>query len=171
MQWADYYNMDIKISKDINLGPVGLQFFAQINNVFNIKRLSSNGFVNTQDYQDYLKSLHFSEDIGKDFTYENIPGDDQLGDYRLNGSAFTPIVAVAALSGVGAKDIVKNTVYYEASSKGYYENNGEGWVRVDQSRIDKILDDKSYIDMPNISYFTFLNPRDIYWGIRFNIAL
>lgn len=171
LQWADYYNMDIKISKDINVGPLGIQLFAQINNVFNIKRLSSNGFVNTEDYQNYLKSLHFSEDIAKDFTYDNVPGDDQLGDYRLNGSAYTPIVAVKNLDNVGANDIFQNTIYYEARTKDYYENNGEGWVKVDKARIDKIHEDKSYIDMPNISYFTFLNPRDIYWGIRFNIAL
>jgi outer membrane receptor protein involved in Fe transport len=171
LQWLDYYGMDIKISKDFNFGPVGLQFFAQINNVFNIKRLSSNGFVNTEDYQSYLKSLHFSEDIGKDFTYVNVPGDDKLGEYRKNGSAYTPIVAVADLNNIGVNDIYNNTIYYESNSRDYYENTGEGWVKVDKKRIDKILDDKSYIDMPNITYFTFLNPRDIYWGIRFNIAL
>jgi len=37
--------------------------------------------------------------------------------------------------------------------------------------MDKILEDKAYIDMPNPSTFWFLNPRNIYFGIRlsFNI--
>ncbi len=36
----------------------------------------------------------------------------------------------------------------------------------DEARKKRILDTKAYIDMPNQQFFTFLDPRDIYWGIR-----
>jgi len=34
--------------------------------------------------------------------------------------------------------------------------------------LKRILDTKAYIDMPNFSYFTFLNPRDIKFGLKIN---
>ena len=38
----------------------------------------------------------------------------------------------------------------------------------DKAHQKKVLDSKAYIDMPNQEYFTFLNPRDIFFGIRLN---
>jgi len=38
----------------------------------------------------------------------------------------------------------------------------------DKERQKRILDSKAYIDMPNMEYFTFLNPRDIFFGIKLN---
>jgi hypothetical protein len=32
--------------------------------------------------------------------------------------------------------------------------------------MDKILKDKAYIDMPNQTYFNFLNPRQVLFGIN-----
>ncbi len=34
--------------------------------------------------------------------------------------------------------------------------------------LKRILDTKAYIDMPNLTYFTFLNPRDIKFGLKFS---
>jgi hypothetical protein len=34
-----------------------------------------------------------------------------------------------------------------------------------------VLDNKAYIDMPNLETFTFLNPRDIFYGIRLSFDL
>ena len=45
------------------------------------------------------------------------------------------------------------------------EENGE-WYEVSQSRVDRLLDDKAYIDMPNIQSMSFLNPRTIKFGIQ-----
>ena len=45
-----------------------------------------------------------------------------------------------------------------------YSNNQ--WVPEDQSRVGKVLDDKAYIDMPNLNYYTFLDPRNVFWGLR-----
>ena len=41
-----------------------------------------------------------------------------------------------------------------------------GWNLVDQNFYDEVIENKQYIDMPNQSYFIFLNPRDIYIGIN-----
>ena len=57
------------------------------------------------------------------------------------------------------------------ASSNYYEYVNSSWQTVDKSRMDKINDDKAYIDMPNFKFFTFLNPRDIYLGLKFNITL
>jgi len=40
------------------------------------------------------------------------------------------------------------------------------WVRVDQATIDKINKDKAYIDMPSVSTFWFLNPRQLFFGLK-----
>jgi hypothetical protein len=45
------------------------------------------------------------------------------------------------------------------------------WQQVDNSKLDKVLEDKGYIDMPNITSFNFLNPRNIYIGISAQIKL
>jgi outer membrane receptor protein involved in Fe transport len=35
-----------------------------------------------------------------------------------------------------------------------------------EADLQRILDTKAYIDMPNLTYFTFLNPRYVRWGIK-----
>jgi len=42
---------------------------------------------------------------------------------------------------------------------------------VAQSKIDKLLEDKAYIDNPNIESLMFLNPRNIYFGIKLSFDL
>ncbi|MEJ2055458.1 MAG: hypothetical protein P8X42_16195, partial [Calditrichaceae bacterium] len=44
-------------------------------------------------------------------------------------------------------------------------------VEVDSKRMDKILEDKAYIDMPNNTSFNFLNPRQIFFGINISFNL
>ena len=41
----------------------------------------------------------------------------------------------------------------------------------DQATKDQWLKNKSYIDMPNQTFLTFLNPRDIFWGLRVTLEL
>jgi len=62
-------------------------------------------------------------------------------------------------------------IYYDASTKKFMDYQDGQWNEVSKSRMDKILEDKAYIDMPNLSYFTFLNPRDIYFGINITFDL
>jgi outer membrane receptor protein involved in Fe transport len=37
---------------------------------------------------------------------------------------------------------------------------------ISDADLQRILDTKAYIDMPNLTYFTFLNPRSVRWGIK-----
>jgi len=38
-----------------------------------------------------------------------------------------------------------------------------------ESQKDEWRKNKSYIDMPNQEFFAFLNPRDIFWGLKFTV--
>lgn len=131
VQWRDYWNVDLRISKTINVMGVNLQLFADITNLFNYKYMDPNGygFIDNNDYIAYMKSLHLPAEIGDPLGYGNIPGDDQPGDYR--SGPYIPWDPNAS-----------------ESQKKEWEKN------------------KSYIDMPNQEYFTFLNPRDIFWGLK-----
>ena len=159
VQSVDYFNATLRLQKTLDLGSFNLQLFMDVSNLFNTYRL-----FNTND-QDYMLSLH----LPKSEAYDNIPGDDKVGDYRKPGADFTPMeytkkISTGQTGNAGA-------IYYEGVSGKYFEYvNGE-WSQVDQAKIDKINSDKSYIDMPNATTFWFLNPRQIYFGIRlsFNI--
>jgi hypothetical protein len=131
-----------------------------MNNALNTLRL-----WNTTD-QNYLASLH----LPKSKAYDNIPGGDKVGDYRKPGVDWQPMeyqqVIDATTSGkTGA-------IYYEGNTGNYFEYKNGQWSQVDQSRIDQINKDKAYINMPNASTFWFLNPRQIFFGLRvsFNIT-
>ena len=65
-------------------------------------------------------------------------GNDRIGDYRPNGVAFDPLEP--------------------------NPNSDPVITARNNARKDK----KSYIDMPNVTSVTFLNPRDFSFGIRFS---
>ncbi len=163
----------MRFSKVIDFGSFDIQLYVQINNVFNSKVLSTTGFANSNyDYDNYMKSLHLPEDIVSHETqkYYNVPGDDKPGDYRVAGSGYTPIEAVSNINNIERPD--EGLIYFDSHSRRYYEfSSTSGWERSDDKKIHQILEDKSYIDMPNYGFFTFLNPRNIFFGLRFNISL
>ena len=55
--------------------------------------------------------------------------------------------------------------YYETSTSRYMEYANNAWQPVEKARLDKLLKNKAYIDMPNQTYFNFLYPRQIFFGI------
>jgi len=172
LQWVDYFNTNLRFSKVFYFDNFDIQFFVQINNLFDTKRLSSTAFSRTNfDYKNYIESLHLPSNTGgaEDFTYVNIPGDDQLGDYREFDVDYVPIQGVRDITTISTP--VEDLIYYDAASKDFYEFVNSTWQNVSKSRMDKIQKDKAYIDMPNFKFFTFLNPRDIYLGLKFNITL
>ena len=60
-------------------------------------------------------------------------------------------------------------IYYDNKSGDFYQwTTSSGWEDVDKSYYETVLKNKQYIDMPNQSYYVFLNPRDIFFG--FNIS-
>jgi hypothetical protein len=135
IQWSDFYNVDMRLSKTFNIGPTSFEFFMDMLNVFDIKFMSYRaGFVNAQDWDDYMTSLHLPAEAAGRFNYGNIPGDDKPGDFRTG--SYIP-----------------------------WDDNAS------ESQKNEWRENKSYIDMPNLSYLTFLNPRDIRWGLRVNVQL
>ena len=170
LQWLDYFNTNLRLSKSFFFGAFDLQLYVQINNLFDTKRLSTTGFSRRNfDQDNYYRSLHLPESaVEERFGYINIPGDDQPGDYREEGAPYTPIQPVRNINDVGTP--AEDLIYYDSGLRRYYEFGSEGWQRVDDAKMNKILQDKSYIDMPNFGFFTFLNPRDVFFGMRLNIT-
>jgi len=161
----DWHNLDLRLIKDIDFQGIGISFIMDMHNVFNTKRLSLAGFIDEHDSEYYWNSLH----LPKSNAYNNIVGEDKYGDYRKNGVAFQPIEQVGDINGL----LNPNTraFYYESSSGRYMQYDGADWSEVGKSRLDKVLDDKAYIDMPNETSFNFLNPRQIYFGINLSFKL
>ena len=174
MKWRDFYNLDIRLSKDFAVQDRRVGIFMDVTNVLNLRHLyRGSAFVGEGDYRDYMMSLHVPEEafeeLGQD-PYAFIPGDDQPGDFRKPGVEFVPIEIVSSL-----EDNVQNpserALYYEApedpADGTYYQWNGSSWQEADQGYVDQVLEDKSYIDMPNLRSFWFLNPREITFGFRY----
>jgi hypothetical protein len=133
VQWKDYWNVDLRISKTFDIMGVNLQIFADISNLLNYKYLTTYGFADNNDYLAYMKSLHLPTEIfDEKFGYNNIPGEDRPGDYRTG-----PYIP-------------------------WDENASE-------SQKNEWRENKSYIDMPNQDFFNFLNPRDVFWGLKLSV--
>jgi len=186
VQWRDYWNFDLRISKNFKIAGVNLELFVDVNNVLNYHYMSPSGygFVDTYDRSDYFQSLHLPGDTEgvKQFGYINIPGDDRPGEYRDDGVAFVPIIARANYQDNVSDYLNPNYLYYFTQAADgvhgtgyhqmYYDDSGKAhFRRADQSYVDQVLEDKAYIDMPNLSYFTFLDPRNIFWGLKISFGL
>jgi hypothetical protein len=165
IQWRDTYSANMRISKNFSLGRTNVQFFADILNLFNIRNFSRYGFTSIDDENQYWQSLHLPSSIVEArFNYINIPGDDRPGDVRKDGVQYQHIEPVANIA--SASYVVPTAIYWDRSTGKYMENPGTGWKEVDQARMNRILDDKAYIDMPNMDFLVFLNPRQIFWGMK-----
>jgi len=160
VETTDYHTLSMRISKTIPVKKMRVTFFAEVNNPFNWKRLSGASFYDGFDYIHYMNSLHLPK--SKDYT--NIPGHDRVGDYRKPGVAFQPIEQVGSTSEV--KNPNPRVIYYENSTAKYMQYADGNWAEVEKNRMEKILDTKAYIDMPNQTYFNFLNPRQWFFGVR-----
>ncbi len=134
VQWNDYENVDLRITKSFNIFGADIQLFADVHNLFNYKYMSTGGFADANDYINYMQSLHLPSDQVDSKWYGNIPGNDKPGDSRIG-----PYIAWDPNA--------------DAATKAEWEKN------------------KSYIDMPNQTFLTFLNPRDIFWGLKVSFAI
>ncbi len=148
VQWRDLWNTDIRLSKNFSFNKLNLQFFMDIFNVFNFKIVDNAiGYaVDGDDYNKYMKSLHLPYESFADF-----PKDE-------TGRAKT-----------GYFNDKDNSVYIFGSDKpGDYRTGPYIPWDDNASEAEKAewIKNKSYIDMPNQAYFTFLNPRNIYFGLR-----
>jgi hypothetical protein len=165
IEWRDNYSANIRVSKNFKVGAANIQLFADINNVFNIKTFSNYGYTSIDDENQYWQSLHLPSSIVQDrFNYLNIPGDDRPGDYRKDGVAYVHIEPVNNIA--NETYIVPTAIYWEKSTGRYLQNLNGTWTEVSAAHMKQVLDDKAYIDMPNMDFLAFLNPRDIFWGLK-----
>ena len=82
VRWKPYYMIDARLSKNVELGGNSIELYVNVNNLFDIKRLSygSRGFVDL-GFEDYMKSLHLPMyDDPRYGAYEG--GNDQPGDVK-----------------------------------------------------------------------------------------
>ncbi len=163
---VDFWNLDLRLAKNFTMGNSEAQFFVDVFNALNTKRMTLansaafTGFIDGNDQNAYLRSLHLPESN----VYNNIPGDDKIGTYRDYDVPFQPMEQIQSRTEISDPD--PGTIYFESSSDEYLVFDDGNWTSPDQSRLDEVLDEKAYIDMPNQSFLTFLNPRNVYVGLR-----
>lgn len=170
--WKDYWNVDARLSKVFEIDRGSIQIFMDVTNVFNVRHMywrRGETALGTNDARDYFRSLHlpefdklFFEDYNPGYSW--LPGDDKPGDRRKPGVAFDPIFTVADVTAEGT--IVDGALYYDLGQERYLVHSGGAWVDADPARVDQVLKDKAYIDMPNAAFFAFLNPRNVFFGLR-----
>jgi outer membrane receptor protein involved in Fe transport len=174
-QWNDYHNFELKITKVFPFENFDIKLFVDINNLTNHKYFSREAFVDKFDYEAYMKSLHLPASIAGNLGYEGewIPGDDNPGDYRKPGVEWVPMRKIDSTDPSDIAHPDGRAVYYDASTSKYmkYDPNSSTWSEMPKGELQKILDDKAYIDMPNQKAFMFLNPRNIFFGLTFNYHL
>ncbi len=173
LQWKDSWNVDLRIAKEIDFGVANLEIFVDIKNVFDFKRMNKYGFTAGKDKDDYYKSLHYPENTEglQHINSKNIPGEDKPGDYRRPGVKFVPIIAKDNSTNLAPEDLNSNYLYYFHDTGEYYKYVNGDFVVANSSFVNQVLDDKAYIDMPNLPFFAFLNPRNIFWGLKLSFDL
>jgi len=160
----DFTDVTLRFNKIFDLNRIKLTLFVEVQNLFNQKHLSGAGFYSGLDQNAYLKSLH----LPKSNAYNNMIGNDKIGDYRRNAT-FQPMQEVMDFASYTNPDPL--AIYLESSTGKYMQFTDGAWAEADRSRIQKMLDDKAYIDMPNQTSFNFLNPRQVFFGIRTSFDL
>lgn len=167
LKGKDWYDVILTLRKNIKINKILVTFFVDIDNAINVKRLSLAGFYDFEDRLSYYESLHLPESSA----YNNIIGDDLVGEFRELDVDYQPLENTQSLQNIQIDDVQLNAIYYERSSGSYYEFLEGEWMEVSQNRMNKILDEKAYIDMPNQTSFNFLNPRQIFFGLTVSYEL
>ena len=165
VQVVDINDARLRFSKRFDMGKVKFTTFVEVENLFNIKRLSGASFYDYNDFEAYMYSLH----LPKSKDYDNIIGDDRVGAYRKEGVDYQPVLTAGNVDDIISPEA--RPIYYETASERYMKYTDGAWVEVDKKEMKKILDDKAYIDMPNQTSFNFLNPRQWFFGLEMSFDL
>jgi len=165
VQYRNNYNIDLKFSKIFQMGKVNLKIYADLYNAMNVKTFSGYGFEDGFDYNYYMQSLHMNEDISGELGYNYFDGNDMPGDVRKDGTEFVPFEWISDVTQLSSPS--ERPIYFDSASDSFVQwTEEEGWAAVNQSLYDDVIANKQYIDMPNLSHYIFLNPRDIFIGIN-----
>ncbi len=160
----DRWSFDLRFQRAFQVANREVSFFADVYNALNRREMALfYGAIDGNDRNAYLSSLHFPESSD----YSNIPGDDVVGTFRPDDVAYQPMTPVQNRAALARPDA--GTIYYERDTQSYIVYSDGAWRPADAARVDEVLETKAYIDMPNQSYLNFLNPRDIFFGIRVSL--
>ncbi|NQT24514.1 TonB-dependent receptor [candidate division KSB1 bacterium] len=161
-QYVNNFDATVRASKTIGYKKMNIQFMVDVYNLFNRLRLRDTGS------QSYRMSLHLPESEA----YDNIPGNDKIGDYREPGVEWQPMEYRALIDKEQAP-VNDRPIYYEGSSDEYWKYDSEvgEWALVDQAILDQINADNAYIFNAGPSTFWFLNPRSVIFGARISFDL
>jgi outer membrane receptor protein involved in Fe transport len=167
VQETDYFDSVLRLAKSFRIRKFRVEGFVDVSNLFNYKRMSMTNFGGkTNDRELYNNSLHLPVST----SYDNIPGDDRMGSYRKDGVAYQPMFPRGVIDYSSDKGET-GVIYYDKNTQRYVEYVSETWRDVDKARLNQILEDKAYIDMPDQSSFTFFNPRQVFFGLRVSFDL
>jgi outer membrane receptor protein involved in Fe transport len=169
VQVTDYININLRLNKTFSFKTFAVTIFMETRNLLNTMRLSGASFYDNNDFLDYMGSLHLSASPAYNNT--NIPGDDRVGAYHKDDVQYQPVLFSGDISRMTSGE--PNVIYYDSPTGRYMEfvNGSSTPTEVDHNRMQKILDDKAYINMPNNSSFNFLNPRQFFYGISLSFNL
>jgi hypothetical protein len=105
------------------------------------------------------------DNVAGELGYHNFNGEDVPGDAREDNIDFVPMEWVANVNNVSNPSA--RPIYFDDETETYTQWTKEsGWANVDKNYYNWVIDNKAYIDMPNIDHYVFLNPRDIFIGIN-----
>jgi hypothetical protein len=95
IQWQDERNVDISLRKSIVVAGAPISLFFDVHNVFDWGTLSTQGFSDGFDRNDYIRSLHletFNEEPWIDDPYRNGPAEgeepDRIGDLQSEEKSY-----------------------------------------------------------------------------------
>ena len=194
VRWVDSKTFDLKLSRNVKITErLNLNIWADMYNVFNFRALSTVGIggLTNYDWDKYLESLHFKKSVYDELGIDKfISGEDKIGMYKDPDIDFQPLVAnpniVDSDNVINPNFNAEEGVYYYIpdeenlsiilsnpglanenlnNNEKYIEFIDGQYVAVSKSKINKVMDDKAYINMPNNSAFTFYNPRNIFIGL------
>jgi hypothetical protein len=103
-----------------------------------IRNLLNTKIFSFAGFSDTYDHNAYLESLRRPWESGDFKGNDRIGDRRPDGVAFDPL-----------------------------EPNPDNDPAI-AARNKKRIEDKSYIDMPNIEALTYLNPRDVFFGIKIN---
>jgi len=178
IRWRDSENVDMKIAKTFDFGPLDVTVLTEVFNVLNLKRLSltSLGDINLTPaiYNKYTESLQFPKKVYNELGDKHLSGDDKLGDYRPSNVKYQEMDYIYTTTNFNNADPL--VIYYVEDQGKYFQldkafSEGGVWQEVSASRIKKIKDDKAYIFNPCNESFMFFNPRDVFFGVRISYEL
>ena len=166
VDFRDSWNVDLRFSRNLTMGGRRAQLFVDVFNLMNRKTLTFAGFVDGVDQNNYLRSLHLPDSP----YYSNVIGDDVVGDYREADVAYQPMSRIVSREQFNnSRRPDDKTIYFEDDSNAWIVYRDGVWEAADMGVVREAIDKKAYIDMPNQGFLTFLNPRDVYFGIRISL--